>query len=867
MFWRTLRVLALGGAATVLAGCQDFAAIEADGRCGNGVHEPAVGELCDAPPGSEGMDGCGAPGTAAACQRVCAPVSPNATCPPGMACGGDGICRAPSGRFGPPQVLGNAGIGLQTGDVNGDGRRDLLVVEADQTTVAYGDADGRFADRRSIDVTPLGGEVLVGDWDGEPGDDLVFLVSDGALRVRGGETRRLVPEADPLLVIFSESTPALLPVRLPGGELLIVAMRTAAQGYEWARVGEGVVPAWAPVPGGTQLHAPPMGPPIDVSLRVVAVPARNGAGVTETWYAPAARGADRVPLLRLLCDANAESCRFELAATVSLPPGLALLDVGPLSGDWEGDGLPDLVIPVGDREQQTVVVASGEEGGFGPGRRLLELDPLLRCPVCPDMAATLQGVPDLNQDGRADLVLRHEVFVRQGEPAVPQSAYRPDTFWLTVVAADLNGDGRPDLVGSRLDGTELLLANGQGGFFAQPVPAPGHAGTVQVGDFDGDLQLDLALVETGNRVAVIFGKPNGLADERVETLEMSNVSRLVKVPADARGSVLDGLLVLGEGKLGSAAARPLVHLRGDAGRRMRSGVTFDRPPQIGAVGRLDAMGGPAVVVGVERAGDWQFFRLGTRPEEAREARALTLVGDCDFTGLRALSLRALPIEREGRETLLAWRGLNPDERDGRDALPSAWPVWQLTLDGDILRCAALGEVAGGATGLLGPQAHDLDGDGHLDAWFGFEPFFNAVGPQANAPGEDRAGLAVWWGNPNGLSGAPSVWVDARDADAPTGLLTAAKVDGAPGLTLVSWRDEQLTPRTFEGRNQAVDPYGVSVHTEGIEAVPASQLVSLDANGDGLDDLVQGDGTTLQLSVQLACTAADLAEGLCPLGVR
>lgn len=846
-----------------LTGCHTFAPVDADGRCGNAVHEPAVGEFCDTVGPADGT-ACGEPGTAEACQLICAPLA-EASCPAGMACGRDGICRAPSGRFGAPQVLGNAGLGLQTGDVNGDGRPDLLVVEADRTTVAFGDADGRFADLRSIDVAPFGGEVLVGDWDGQPGDDLVFLVSDGVLRVHGGETRRLVPEADPLVVIESEAAPALLPIRRPDGVLLVLAVRMASEGYEWTWVGEGIVPAWAPVPGDTVVRPPRMGQPNADSLRLVAVPVRTDQGASETWYAPAARGADRLPLLRLLCGAEPEGCRLELAATVALPAGTGLSDGGPFLGDWEGDGLADLLIPVSNQNLQSVVLAEAIEGGFAPTRTLSELEPLLRCPVCPMDGGNLQGVPDLNHDGRADLLMRDQVLLRLGDPAVPEVVYRPTSFWLSVVAADINGDGAMDLVGSRLSGTEFLLATGAGGYYVQAAPTAGQVELVQLGDFDGDLQADVALVEQGTRVSVLFGKANGLTEERVETLELSHVSRLVKVPGDASGSVLDGLLVLGEGDLGDLGARPLVHLRGDAGRRMRSGVTFDRPPQIGAVGRLDAKGAPAVVVGVERGGAWQFYRMGTRSQEAREARPLTLVGDCEFPGLDGLNLRSLPISHDGHDTLLAWRGLGPGEREGRTALPAAWPVWQLSLDGDILRCALLGEVGGGAAGLRAPQAHDLDGDGHLDAWFGIEPFYGASGPQASPPGEARAGLAVWWGGPNGLAGAPAVWIDAPDAEAPTGLLTAAKVDGAPGLTLVSWVDEVLTPRTFNNRTQAVNPYGVAVYNEGIDAVLASQLASVDANGDGLDDLVQGDGTTLQLSVQQPCTAPDLAAGLCPLG--
>src|ERR1700733_6746854 len=81
----------------------------------------------------------------------------------------------------------------------------------------------------------------------------------------------------------------------------------------------------------------------------------------------------------------------------------------------------------------------------------------------------------------------------------------------TVLTADFNGDGIPDLVILGNDNISLLLGNGDGTFTAAPSPPNDLPGAIVVGDFNGDGSHDLAVapvLDEGNS-EVLLGNGDG----------------------------------------------------------------------------------------------------------------------------------------------------------------------------------------------------------------------------------------------------------------------------------------------------------------------------------------------------------------------
>ena len=123
------------------------------------------------------------------------------------------------------------------------------------------------------------------------------------------------------------------------------------------------------------------------------------------------------------------------------------------------------------------------------------------------------AVGDVNGDRIPDLAVTarrppHDyvyIFLGDGRGGFAQAAGTPfiacaaiDTYKPAIVLAELNGDGKPDIVvaNARRDTVETFFGDGRGGFSAGPVLDAGRRNSMRafaVGDIDGDGRVDIVI--------------------------------------------------------------------------------------------------------------------------------------------------------------------------------------------------------------------------------------------------------------------------------------------------------------------------------------------------------------------------------------
>src|SRR5262245_17925763 len=189
---------------------------------------------------------------------------------------------------------------------------------------------------------------------------------------------------------------------------------------------------------------------------------------------------------------------FSLA--VHLPTGAGPLTV--VVGDFNADGVPDLVTP-NFREGSVSVLLGNGDGSFQDARN-----------TAIDRAFSV-AVGDFNGAGMQDLAVRTEAehflspgglnillgngdgtfqapyVVLEGGCSFGDGCGTPNP-----VVGDLNGDGRLDIVATEFDAFTIgvLLGNGDGTFEFHSVAIPDDPLGAQLGDVNNDGHLDLVAV-------------------------------------------------------------------------------------------------------------------------------------------------------------------------------------------------------------------------------------------------------------------------------------------------------------------------------------------------------------------------------------
>ena len=183
----------------------------------------------------------------------------------------------------------------------------------------------------------------------------------------------------------------------------------------------------------------------------------------------------------------------------------------------------------------------------------------------PDASGFSIAIADVNGDGKLDLVVAVADFLPQGATGVVSvllgngdGTFRAATtygsggaFAISVAVADLNGDGKPDIVVANCaltaynycwngsSGVGVLLGNGDGTF--QPVvtyDSGDAADSVAVGDLNGDGKPDLVIGSSlGAEARVLLGNGDGTFQPAVAYYAGSNGAAVALADVNGDGRV------------------------------------------------------------------------------------------------------------------------------------------------------------------------------------------------------------------------------------------------------------------------------------------------------------------------------------------
>jgi hypothetical protein len=565
------------------------------------------------------------------------------------------------------------------------------------------------------------------------------------------------------------------------------------------------------------------------------------------------------------------------AAPLSFPAGGGPYKLA--AADFNADGLPD--VAVANDEQRMNVLLNNGAGGFAAAVQYAALTSI-NTDVYQSIAAA-----DVDLDGDVDVLYSSSTTSMPGGGAAAVALYRnqgagtfspaqgiPQGSFISMAAADMTGDGWPDILGAHTGGGWALVpGTGAGGFGAAILYTSGQS-PVEVRTSDVDLDGDLdAVIANRDSLEVCIHRNPGDGD----------FSPPPAYPAPML-SDLDHADIDGDGDLDAGLAfRPLVGTDGGVAilRNLGDGsfaapVNYPSPQQAAEMrfADLSADGAPDLLWADDfppynfktrlNPGGGAFaalasWTMGTCGTCELEAADFDCDGDPDVAAVECLGCPSIPtsarrifvMENAGSASVPSFQlhhvivtdpgpaGLDVADYngDGRlDLAVSSQPVNVLLGNGDLTFTI----VPVAAVPCRDLASADLDGDGDLD-----------LAVAIAEGGSFHPGVAVLKGNGNGTFQAPQVYGGSYSPD--LGQITeiaAADADGDGDVDLVTANyasnDASYYENLGDGSFKPHVRYGLGLGP--------TDIAVADFTGDGVADLAAPTHTVPPLTGHLTIAA-------------
>ena len=418
---------------------------------------------------------------------------------------GDGTFQSPSPAIPFPAIADMAAVG----DFNGDGKLDLLLsAYGNVASVLLGNGDGTFSAGQSYVANPNGygaANIVLADFNGD--HKLDAAVSSTSSYPPQGATAILIGNGDGTLqgqaapVALSSITQATVAADFNGDGKPDLAGPS----------GDGIE-VFINTGSGTEFTAYNQALPSNEYASSVVAADVNGDGKMDLVVGSNNYVANTESVIVLLGNGDGTfgaPAVFPFAQCIS---GAGCYGVNAALGDFNGDHKLDVAaVPTGYWSDQLYVLLGNGDGTFGPPSAYY---------VGNGSSSALVATADFNLDGKLDIAVSGSfgigLLLGNGDGTFQNVTFLGAGLSLDVVA-DLNGDGKPDMVTRNTSARQIqvLLGNGDGTFKA--LPPFGQYGIYTAADLNGDGKLDLvggalgyaALVYPGNGDGT-FGSPTRL---------------------------------------------------------------------------------------------------------------------------------------------------------------------------------------------------------------------------------------------------------------------------------------------------------------------------------------------------------------------